>query len=348
MKTSLSRIWSPTAAFTALGLWTGYYTFSWGGFVAFDNTPVTDLPLAIGGFAVQLLPMCAATGFIYPMIQRGLRSNRRWAGLGLTILAFLGVMLLSAIVTHLAWRPDDLQYNPPLFNLISYLFIHYALTLAACAAHASFVLRQEQKRALLEAELRALRAQLQPHFLFNTLHAIGVTARRDGETAAQMTALLGDMLRSSLTQREQPLVPLAEEHALLQPYLRLQQLRFADRLRIEQDLDRDTLNAQVPDLILQPLVENALQHGIERKPGAGSIKIRSRRHGNELVLEVSDDGAGLSTPPSELAQGTGLTSTRERLRGLFGAQASLDLQGNQQGGTTATVRVPYQESAYAA
>lgn len=348
MKTSLTRIWNPIAAFTALGLWTGYYAFSFGGMLAFGDE-FGDWPTLLTSLAATLLPLCAVTGFIYPVIQRGLRSDRRWAGLGLTILAYLGIMLLhgalySFAATYLGtgwmaswWFVTSLSLGTP-----------YTLTFAACIAHASYVLRQEQKRALLEAQLRALRAQLQPHFLFNTLHAIGVTARRDGETAAQMTTLLGDMLRSSLTQREQPLVPLAEEHALLQPYLQLQQLRFADRLRIEQDLDNDTLNAQVPDLILQPLVENALQHGIERKPGAGSVKIRSRRHGNQLVLEVSDDGAGLSKPSSELAQGTGLATTRERLRGLFGAQASLDLQSNQQGGTTATVRVPYQESAHAA
>ncbi len=204
----------------------------------------------------------------------------------------------------------------------------------------------ERERTLQQAQLRALRAQLQPHFLFNTLHAIGVTANRDGPLAARMTTLLGDLLRHTLRERTAPLVPLAEELALLEPYLQLQQLRFQDRLRVHSDLPPDVLGALVPDLLLQPLVENALQHGIEQRPGAGSVTVSARRVGAELVIEVQDDG--VPAKDALARAGTGLSVTRDRLRALFGARASLHVAGNALGGTTATLRLPFAEVRHAA
>lgn len=198
----------------------------------------------------------------------------------------------------------------------------------------------ERERELQQAQLRALRSQLQPHFLFNTLHAIGVTATRDGASASRMTTLLGDLLRHSLRERSSPLVPLADEVELLQPYLQLQQLRFADRMRVRVDLPAELHDALVPDLLLQPLVENALQHGIEQRPGAGEVHIRASLAGAFLVLEVRDDGVPVDATAQE---GTGLQATRQRLQTLFGDRASLTLTPNPQGGTTATIRLPFSE-----
>jgi Histidine kinase len=203
-----------------------------------------------------------------------------------------------------------------------------------------------RERLLQQAQLQSLRSQLQPHFLFNTLHAIGVMATRDGAAAARMTTLLGDMLRHTLRERRTPLVPLADEQELLRPYLQLQQLRFQDRLRVQCDLPRELHGALVPDLLLQPLVENALQHGIEQRPGAGSVTVSARRAGPELVIEVKDDGVPTVGAPERL--GTGLTATRERLRVLFGSRASLALRANDDGGTTAIIRLPFRESHDAA
>lgn len=203
----------------------------------------------------------------------------------------------------------------------------------------------ERERELQQAQLRSLRSQLQPHFLFNTLHAIGVTATHDGTTASRMTTLLGDLLRNSLRERTSPLVPLADEVELLQPYLQLQQLRFADRLRVRIDVPAALHDALVPDLLLQPLVENALQHGIEQRPGAGEVHIRAARCGAMLLLEVRDDGVPVDATVHE---GTGLQATRQRLQTLFGPRASLTLAPNPQGGTTATIRMPFTEVLHAA
>lgn len=203
----------------------------------------------------------------------------------------------------------------------------------------------ERERELQQAQLRALRSQLQPHFLFNTLHAIGVTATHDGATASRMTTLLGDLLRHSLRERTSPLVPLADEVELLQPYLQLQQLRFADRMRVQIDVPPSLQEAMVPDLLLQPLVENALQHGIEQRPGAGEVHIRAARAGDCLLLEVRDDGVPVDATVHE---GTGLQATRQRLQTLFGYRASLTLAPNPQGGTTATIRLPFTEARHAA
>ena len=160
-----------------------------------------------------------------------------------------------------------------------------------------------------------------------------------------MTTLLGDMLRHSLRERTSPLVPLADEVELLQPYLQLQQLRFADRMRVQIDVPPSLRDAMVPDLLLQPLVENALQHGIEQRTGAGMVYIRAARAGDCLLLEVRDDGVPVDAAVHE---GTGLEATRQRLQTLFGDRASLTLAPNPQGGTTATIRLPFAEARHAA
>mgnify|MGYP002777652878 CR=1 FL=1 len=191
-----------------------------------------------------------------------------------------------------------------------------------------------------EQSLRALRAQLQPHFLFNTLHAIGVTAKHDPDAAQRMTTLLGDLLRAALVDRGGKLVSISEELSLLQPYLQLQQVRFQDRLRIETDVPPRLLAAQVPDLLLQPLVENAIEHGIEQRPGAGLVRIVARTEDGKLVVEVEDDGPGPEQEGEPKDVGTGLGATIQRIRLLFAAEAWLELRRNRNGGTTAQVRLP--------
>lgn len=191
-----------------------------------------------------------------------------------------------------------------------------------------------------EESLRALRAQLQPHFLFNTLHAIGVTAKQDPDAAQRMTTLLGDLLRAALVDRGGKLVTVGEELTLLQPYLQLQQVRFQDRLRIETDVPVRLFFAQVPDLLLQPLVENAIEHGIEQRPGAGLVRIAARAEDGKLVVEVEDDGPGPEQEGEPKDVGTGLGATIQRIRLLFAAEAWLELRRNRHGGTTAQVRLP--------
>jgi two-component system, LytTR family, sensor kinase len=201
--------------------------------------------------------------------------------------------------------------------------------------------RTQLETQLAQAQLQALRMQLQPHFLFNTLNAISALALADPLQARLMIARLSDFLRLTLEERHAPQVPLARELEFLTCYLGIQQVRFQDRLSTQLDVDDDTLAAAVPNLILQPLVENALRHGLQDKPGAGILRISTRRDGAHLQLRVDDDGLGL--PPAGTLEGIGLGNTRSRLRMLFGDAAGLELSAIPGGGTRAEVHLPFAE-----
>jgi LytS/YehU family sensor histidine kinase len=176
----------------------------------------------------------------------------------------------------------------------------------------------------VEAELSALQAQLQPHFVFNTLHAIAALIVRHPESAERMLVDLADFLRLTLQNARKETVPLSEELDFLQRYVRIEETRLMDRLTVELDVEEQALGAEVPNLILQPLVENAIRHGIAPRPGPGRVDVRARREGERLILEVADDGRGLpqNAVPSE---GIGLSNARERLRHLYGEAGSLEL-----------------------
>ena len=210
-------------------------------------------------------------------------------------------------------------------------------------------LRDEQLRsALLEsqlaqAQLQALRMQLQPHFLFNTLNAISALALADPLQARLMIARLSDFLRLTLEERHAPQVPLARELEFLRCYLDIQQVRFQDRLGARLEVADDALRAAVPNLILQPLVENALRHGLLAKAEPGHLCVAGRRDGDQLVLCVDDDGLGL--PPEGASEGIGLANTRARLAMLFGGDARLELQRRDGGGTRVELRLPFRELA---
>ncbi|HWX65898.1 MAG TPA: histidine kinase [Rhodanobacter sp.] len=194
---------------------------------------------------------------------------------------------------------------------------------------------------LAQSQLQALRMQLQPHFLFNTLNAISALALADPLQARLMIARLSDFLRLTLEEGHAPQVPLSRELEFLACYLGIQQVRFQDRLSTWLDVADDTVHAAVPNLILQPLVENALRHGLQNKPGSGILRISSRRDGDCLQLRVDDDGLGL--PPHDMPEGIGLGNTRARLHMLFGASAQFDLTRLPAGGTRAEVRLPFTE-----
>ncbi|WP_237071745.1 sensor histidine kinase [Mizugakiibacter sediminis] len=210
-------------------------------------------------------------------------------------------------------------------------------------------LRDERLRSaqletqLVQSQLQTLRMQLQPHFLFNTLNAISALALSDPMQARLMIARLSDFLRLTLEERHAQQVPLARELQLLDCYLGVQQVRFQDRLIVRMDVAADTVRAAVPNMILQPLVENALRHGLLNKPGPGTLHIVTRRDGDHLQLCVDDDGLGLPQPAP--AEGLGLGTTRARLRVLFGEAARLQLSRRPGGGTRAELRLPYAEGA---
>lgn len=200
----------------------------------------------------------------------------------------------------------------------------------------------ELKTQLASAHLNALKMQLQPHFLFNTLNAIMVLVRQQkGRQAEEMLARLSDLLRCVLEDVEAQEVPLRRELEYLHLYLSIEQVRFQDRLSVEITADPSLLDAAVPQMGLQPIVENAVRHGIGRSSAAGKIRITAARVDGTLELKVQDDGPG--PMPPELAQGCGigLANTRLRLHQLYGDAARLSLENSAQGGAIATMVIPY-------
>jgi two-component system, LytTR family, sensor kinase len=200
----------------------------------------------------------------------------------------------------------------------------------------------ELEARLTEAKLQALRMQLHPHFLFNTLNAISTLVHRDPNAADEMIANLSELLRATLDTSE-PEIPLRQELQFLDRYLEIQQARFGDRLQINRQIDTTALDARVPTLVLQPLVENAIRHGLEPQPGRGLLEIQVRRQGASLHLSIHDNGVGLKQPGA--TEGIGLANTRERLQQLYGSQARLVLSSSSRGGCTAEIELPYRNSS---
>ena len=192
---------------------------------------------------------------------------------------------------------------------------------------------------LSEARMQALRAELNPHFFFNALNAVsGLVRRRENDAAVTLLARLGELLSETLDHSRPPEIPLREELDLLERYLAIERARFGDRLTVRIEHDGASADALVPTFILQPLVENAIRHGIAREAGQGKVEVRARREGDALLLAVLDSGAGLSASRGE---GIGLSNTRARLDGLYGASASLVLENAEAGGACARIRMPY-------
>jgi two-component system, LytTR family, sensor kinase len=200
----------------------------------------------------------------------------------------------------------------------------------------------ELQSQLVSAQLNALKMQLQPHFLFNTLNAITVLVRQQrSRDAEQMLGHLSDLLRGVLEDVDAQEVSLHRELEYLQLYLSIEQVRFADRLRVEIAADPATREASVPQLILQPLVENAIRHGIGRSSSAGRILIRATTIDGRVEVRVQDDGPGLSAGSSWEDQGIGLANTRARLRQLYGEDASLEIGNGDERGAIVTMKFPF-------
>jgi signal transduction histidine kinase len=215
--------------------------------------------------------------------------------------------------------------------------------------HAWRYYRRSKQRELESAQLAAelnrarlerLEAQLQPHFLFNTLNAISSLMYRDPEAADRMLGRLADLLRLTFARTPEPEAPLHSELEWLGWYLELMQLRFGGRLSIRQEIQSDTLHLAVPRLILQPLVENALRHGAAKRAGPAEVMITASRLGDRLRLSVVDDGPGVRDPDGAGQNGVGLSNTSERLRVLYGEAGQFSLSNRPEGGLAATVEIP--------
>jgi two-component system LytT family sensor kinase len=204
----------------------------------------------------------------------------------------------------------------------------------------------ELERLLSESRLETLRAQLHPHFLFNALNAVSAYVERDPRAARRMLEQLGELLRLSLDHSEDPEIPLERELAFLERYFGLQKIRFEDRLRVNMNIDPHTPAVLVPTFILQPLVENAIRHGISARPGLGLIEVSAWLEHGTLRLRVRDDGPGLPAGWSlEATAGVGLSNTRERLRHLYGDRQKFEITAAEGGGVKADITLPARLSA---
>ena len=199
---------------------------------------------------------------------------------------------------------------------------------------------------LVEARLHTLQRQMQPHFLFNTLNTISALMHRDVDAADAMIARLSDLLRMSLQRVGVQEVPLKEELDFLSKYLEIEQTRFRDRLTVVFDVQAETLHALVPNLLLQPLVENAIKHGIGPRPTPGQIAVRARVNGALLELDVQDNGVGLSAARlTDFNRGVGLSNTRSRLDQLYGSLHRFEFRQPAEGGLLVSIAIPMAEVA---
>ena len=203
---------------------------------------------------------------------------------------------------------------------------------------------EEQKRLLLEARLDALQRQINPHFLFNTLNSVAALVRSQPEMARQMTVKLANILRALLKEHD-AYVPLREELKFTDDYLDIEVVRFgADKLRVEKEIDPRTLEVLVPSILLQPLIENSIKHGLEPRLRGGTITLRSRLEGDRISIEVADDGVGIrAQPPSAFrsaGSGIGMKNVQERLEVLYGNQARFNVVSNPGRGTVVSIELP--------
>jgi two-component system LytT family sensor kinase len=211
---------------------------------------------------------------------------------------------------------------------------------------ASELAQSSLKTQLAQAQLRALKMQLQPHFLFNTLHSISSLVLEDPPKANSMIARLGDFLRLTVENSEQQLVTLKEETEFLRCYLDIEQVRFGDRLTVVFELEPRTLSAQVPHLILQPVVENAIQHAIAPRAERGHINIEAKRLNSLLRVTISDNGPGISSNANLPGKKcVGLSNVRTRLHQIYGPDFRFELMNASDGGLTVVMEIPFERAA---
>ena len=201
---------------------------------------------------------------------------------------------------------------------------------------------ERMERSLAEARLNALRMQLDPHFLFNALNTISSHVERNPKLTRRMIEHLGDLMRMSLETKDRQEVPLSEEMAFLEHYLEIQRIRFGNHLQVRLQIDPAVRFANVPSLLLQPLVENAIRHGISRRGTGGTVTVTARAHDNWLCLRVLDDGVGLPDGWTlETSDGLGLSVTRERIAGLYpNGESSFAVRPREGGGTAVEIELP--------
>ena len=321
--------------------------------------------LGVGDAVVRTAPAWGLWALFTPLIfvfaarfplERGtLRRNlplHLLAGLALAMthhVLFLGQAYAIGWIDQHYGAPANAFFKFATGKTHLYLLFYFALVGAYHAAEYHRRYRERELAAsqlqarLTEAHLQALKTQLHPHFLFNTLNAVSVlTLKGETQCAIRMLSRLSDLLRLTLESSAAQEVSLREELDFLEKYLEIEKVRFQDRLTVEVDVDAGALGASVPNLLMQPLVENAVRHGVARQMGAGKITVRAAREGDRLKLEVRDTGPGL--PPggmAEVHEGIGLSNTRARLERLYPGDHRFELADAPGGGARVAIDIPF-------
>jgi signal transduction histidine kinase len=308
-------------------------------------------------------------GMLSPLIFLMARRYELRARLPRNLLIHIGLSIALSIVVLSAASPlvwyfgyVNLARNPTLAilwrnNAFSIYYFHQGLTIywtTLVVAHALQYYRgqrESEKRTaqlaaqLAQAQLQALKMQIHPHFLFNTLNSIAALLHQDVETADRMIARLGDFLRLTLTRSDAQTTDFAQELEFLRCYLDIERTRFTDRLVVQTEVKPQTLSLMVPNLILQPIVENAIRHGIARQTTPGNITIRAFQESNRFIVQVEDNGPGLGTNPNGTNSGIGLSNTRARLEQHYGDDYRLEIVNSKNRGVVVTLEIPATEAA---
>lgn len=321
----------------------------------------------------HLLTYFPLTPFAFAFASRFPFQRKNWVKRSLQLLAgglvfTLAHILLKAFTPYGYWDGDYHKWSSAIWNsqhelrppwavfkqmfLVSVVdditsaYLPIVIVAYAVSYHQSF--RERELRAsqlesqLSKARLQTLKAQLQPHFLFNTMHSISALMLTDVQAADRMMTRLSDLLRLSFQNSGVQMTTLGNEMEFVNGYLEIERTRFEDRLRISLDLAPDCLDAMVPHLLLQPLVENAVKHGVSRLSSGGEIRIVARREVGDLHLRVRDNGPGLTAAFEEKSKsGVGLKVTRDRLTTLYGQRASCEIRSLADGGAEVDLRLPF-------
>lgn len=272
----------------------------------------------------------------------------------------LAQQAIDAFILPKLGYPPGRKFNsfPEAYKTLIYINFHLSISIYWAVIGIKYAVsyyqkyRERELRAsqlearLAQTRLQVLKMQLHPHFLFNTLNAISELVYKDPEVAEQMITNLSDLLRLSLVNVGVQEVPLQQELEFLKKYLDIEETRFHDRLQVEMNIDPQTLDASVPNMILQPLVENAIKHGIAPRSWGGRVEIRAEKQNGSLILHVNDDGVGLPNGNAEdLKEGVGLSNTRARLNHLYGTKHRFDLKPSEDGGVRLNIEIPFKNSA---
>ncbi|HET8656660.1 MAG TPA: histidine kinase [Longimicrobiaceae bacterium] len=292
--------------------------------------------------------------------SRRLPIERDHLGLHLFLTAAIGLVLVVARASAIRAIIESLQLFPPRplpQVILSFAAPNYVtFWMLVGVAHALEYAKRFRERAMRSAHLEAqlartqvqmLKMQLHPHFLFNTLHAISTLVHHDPNAAEQTIASLSELLRSTLAHEQAQEVTVAEEMALLEPYLEIEKIRLGERLRLNIEVEPETREAFMPHFLLQPLVENSIRHGIAPRRQGGRVEIRVERAGRSLRVSVSDDGCGFPAGGNGSGGGVGLTNTRARLEQLYHGGQRFDVRSEPDAGTQVVIDLPFHLAAAA-